>query len=390
MSHEETGDPALKRIVLCGGGHAHVHVLTAFAREPVAGAEVTLVSPFPRQIYSGMIPSWVAGHYTLEGCTIALPPLAEAARVRWVRGEAVALDAAARRLRLADGTVLEYDVLSLDTGSTQRRDRIPGAGAHALFVRPMETFATRWQDLQNEIEFVTSTEGGRRRLAVTVIGGGAGGVELALALHQRLGADARVTLVAGADGPVPTHPAGTRARVEALLRERRIPVMRMTCVAIADREVELRASGGAHVTVACDLAVVATGAEAPTWLAGSGLSTDEAGFVTIGPTLQTLSHPEVFAVGDMSSRPDAPRPRSGVYAVRAGPPLAVNLARWANGGALVRHRPQAVSLNLLACGDGTAIASWGPFSAQGRWVWRWKDRIDQAFIARYAPRGPAR
>jgi NADH dehydrogenase FAD-containing subunit len=112
--------------------------------------------------------------------------------------------------------------------------------------------------------------------------------------------------------------------------------------------------------------------------------------VTIGPTLQTLSHPEVFAVGDMSSRPDAPRPRSGVYAVRAGPPLALNLARWANGGALVRHRPQAVSLNLLACGDGTAIASWGPFSAQGRWVWRWKDRIDQAFIARYAARGPAR
>jgi selenide,water dikinase len=390
--HEETGVPAVKRIVLCGGGHAHVHVLQAFAKAPVPGAEVTLVSPFPRQIYSGMVPGWISGRYPLDACTIALPPLAEAARVRWVRGEAVSLDAAHRRLRLADGTLLDYDVLSLDTGSVQRRDRIPGAAEHALFVRPMETFATRWQALQQEIEFVTSAEGGRRLLAIAVVGGGAGGVELALALHHRLAGAARVTLVSGPAEPVPTHPAGTRSRVAEVLRRQRIPVMRMTCVAIADREVVLRSPGGAHVTLASDLTLLATGADAPAWIADSGLALDEAGFVATGPTLQSRSHPEVFAAGDVSSRTDAPHPRSGVFAVRAGPPLAVNLARFATGGALERWRPQRRSLNLLACGDGTAIASWGPFSAQGGWVWRWKDRIDRGFIARYrvgAPAGPA-
>jgi selenide,water dikinase len=380
----------MKRIVLCGGGHAHVHVLKAFAEAPVPGAEVTLVSPFPRQIYSGMVPGWIAGRYPLDACTIALPPLAAAARARWRRGEAVALDAANRRLQLADGTALEYDVLSLDTGSVQRRDRIPGAAEHALFVRPMETFATRWQALQQEIEFVTSAEGGARRLAIAVVGGGAGGVELALALHHRLAGTARVTLVSGAADPVPAHPAGTRSRVAEVLRRQRIPVMRMTCVAIADREVELQAASGTHLTLASDLTLLATGAEAPAWLAGSGLALDENGFVATGPTLQSHSHPEVFAAGDVSSRGDAPHPRSGVYAVRAGPPLATNLSRFATGGTLERWRPQRRSLNLLACGDGTAIASWGPFSAQGGWVWRWKDRIDRGFVARYrVPAGAA-
>jgi selenide,water dikinase len=113
------------------------------------------------------------------------------------------------------------------------------------------------------------------------------------------------------------------------------------------------------------------------------LALDAQGFIATGPTLQSLSHPEVFAAGDVASRPDAPHPKSGVYAVRAGPPLASNLRRFAGGQPLLSYRPQRRTLNLLASGDGSAIAVWGGWSAQGRWVWRWKDRIDRAFIARY-------
>jgi hypothetical protein len=47
------------------------------------------------------------------------------------------------------------------------------------------------------------------------------------------------------------------------------------------------------------------------------------------------------------------------------------------------HTPQTRTLYLLACGERRAIASWGPWSAEGRWVWRWKDRIDRGFVARY-------
>jgi selenide,water dikinase len=383
----------LKRIVLAGGGHAHVHVLQAFARERIPGAELTIVTPSPRQIYSGMVPGWVGGRYTLDECWIPLMPLAQAAGATWVQAEVVRLDSERRTLHLSDGGKLPYDLLSLDTGSTISRSRIPGAAEHGLFVRPMEAFAAEWSQLQHDIETVTGTGSGGRKVALAVVGGGAAGVELALAMHHRLAGRASVLLVTGGPDPVAAHPVPVRERVTAALRRFRIPVMRMQCVAVDEREIVLQSPRGAEVTVACDVAVIATGADAPPWLAGSGLSLDEAGFVAVGPTLQTHSHPEVFAVGDISSRADAPRPRSGVFAVRAGPPLALNLRRYATGGALQTYRPQRWSLNLLACGDGTAIASWGPFATTGAWVWRWKDRIDRGFIARYrvtAPPVPAR
>ena len=103
-----------------------------------------------------------------------------------------------------------------------------------------------------------------------------------------------------------------------------------------------------------------------------------------GATLQSTSHPEIFAVGDVATRTDAPHARSGVYAVRAGPPLALNLRRCVGGGLLEPHRPQRRTLNLISCGGRRAIVSWGDWAAQGRWAWHWKDRIDRAFVVRYA------
>ena len=111
---------------------------------------------------------------------------------------------------------------------------------------------------------------------------------------------------------------------------------------------------------------------------------NDAGFVRVGATLQSVSHPNVLAAGDIIARDDVSHPRSGVYAVRAGPVLAANLRALVGGGTLVPYPPQQRSLNLLALGDGRAIASWGGWSMQGRLMGAWKDRIDRAFIARFA------
>ena len=135
--------------------------------------------------------------------------------------------------------------------------------------------------------------------------------------------------------------------------------------------------------VVCDVPVVATGSDAPAWLAGSGLALDERGFVRVGATLQSAGHANVFAVGDIIVRDDATQPRSGVYALRAGPVLAANLRAFVAGGALAPYVPQPKSLNLLSTGDGRAIASWGTWSARGWLMGWWKDRIDRAFVARY-------
>lgn len=369
----------MKRLVLLGGGHAHVHVLRQLAAQRPANVQAVLVSPFGRQLYSGMMPGFVAGHYRIDELAIALPPLALAAGVEFAQTAAVALDARERTVTLADGRVAEYDLLSLDIGSAAPRAAIPGAQEHGLFVRPIERFVDL---LDRLVELARS-----RPLDVPIIGGGAAGFELVLALAHRLRRDAgahehRFVLVTGAAPPLGSYPAGVVARGRRALRLRGITIVEQPCSGIETDRLHL--ADGA--TLASDAPVLAIGGAAPAWLQGSGLALDERGFIAIGPTLQSTSHPEVFAAGDVATRLDAPHPKSGVYAVRAGPPLADNLLRVLAGQPPQPWQPQRRTLNLLSCGNRDAIASWGAFSAQGTWVWRWKDHIDRAFIARYAGR----
>jgi pyridine nucleotide-disulfide oxidoreductase family protein len=338
-----------------------------------------LVTPYARQMYSGMVPGLVAGHYTAPQCAIALPALAAAAGVRLVEDAAVALDAGARRVTLASGEVLEYRLLSLDTGSVMDRDRIPGAREHALFVRPIEHFV-RLLDALLDLA-------AQRVLDVVVVGGGAGGVELAMALQHRLrqGGEerGRVALVTGGGEPLAGYPEPVRLLAREQLARQRVTVFRDTCAALEPGHLLL----GSGARLACDAPVLATGAEAPPWLAGSGLALDAAGFVLTGPTLQSVSHPDVLAAGDVSARADAPHPRSGVYAVRAGPPLAANLRRLLSGLPPQPWQPQRRTLNLVSCGERRAILAWGGLAAQGRWAWWLKDRIDRGFVARFSRSG---
>jgi pyridine nucleotide-disulfide oxidoreductase family protein len=384
----------MKRLLLLGGGHAHVHVLQALAKQALPAAEVLLLSPYPRQLYSGMVPGMVAGHYTAAQCAINLPPLAQAAGVRWLEAAATRVDTAARQVHTADGQVLAYDALSLDTGAVMDRMRIPGAQEHGLFVRPIEDFVVL---LDRLLDLAA-----RRVLDVVVVGAGAAGVELAMALAHRLGSRARVrggasderarvALVTGGAEPLAGYSeAVKRLAVQALARQR-VTVFRDSCARIEAKAVVL----GSGARLACDAPVLAIGAQAPRWLLGSGLALDDHGFVQVSSTLQSRSHADVFAVGDVSARSDVSHPRSGVYAVRAGPPLAANLRLFLAGGALLPHQPPARTLNLVSCGERRAIGSWGKFGAQGRWVWWWKDRIDRGFVARYTqphvePVGPAK
>jgi pyridine nucleotide-disulfide oxidoreductase family protein len=363
----------MKRVVMLGAGHAHLHVLRDLGRERLPSSQLVLVSPFPRQLYSGMVPGLVAGHYADEVCSIPVLPLAKAAGVEFVEEAAVALDVEDRSITLTDGRVAEYDVLSIDTGPVVDRAAIPGAREHAMFVRPMEHFVR----LHDQLVALAA----QRVLDIVVIGGGAAGFELALAMQYRFRRNgderARVSLVTG--GPPPL--AGYGARVVALgqraLKRHRVTVFEDACLAVEACHVRL-ASGA---RLACDAPIDAIGASPAPWLAASGLALDEQGFVATGATLQSTSHPNVFAVGDAASRVDAPHPKSGVYAVRAGPPLALNLRRQVAGGALAPYEPRRRSLNLLSCGDRRAILSWGDWSVEGRWAWWWKDRIDRGFVA---------
>lgn len=367
-----------RELVLLGAGHGHVQVLASLAKHPMVGAHITLVAPHPRQLYSGMVPGFVAGHYTLEDCVIPLEPLVRRAGVRWLHRSVKALDADSSTVLLDDGSTLQYSWLSVNTGPVQNRTLMerdmPGAREHGLFVRPIETFGALWPKV---VEL-----GQQKPLRIAVIGGGAAGIELAMSVRFRL-PTAAITLVAG-NAPVgASYPVAVQQRVQAALKARRITVLQDVALGLNGHEVQLGCGAG----LACDVPLIATGAQPAPWLTGSGLAVDAQGFIAVDACQRSTSHPQVFAVGDISSRMDRRLARSGVYAVRAGPALATNLAAAVAGRPLKPHQPPDTTLNLLSCGDRSAIATWGKLSAQGRWVWWLKNWIDRRFIARFRPAG---
>jgi pyridine nucleotide-disulfide oxidoreductase family protein len=358
----------VKRLLLIGAGHAHAQVLKDWAATPLPGVEVTVVSPAPLAPYSGMVPGWLAGTYRYEQCCIDFAVLARAAGARFVAGEVVALDAIRRTVALADGGVLGYELLSLNIGSTLRPPAIDGP--LLLPLRPLARLRAAYETLLERLD------DDARPLSLTTVGGGAAGVEATLAVLARLrarrpGRALAARLVTRGDTLLPGMARSAARRAQAALERAGV---RVQCGVAFD----------ATAAAGDDLLLWATGAVAHPWPATSALACSDDGFVRVDPFLRSPSHPEVHAVGDCAAWAE-PLPKAGVYAVRMGPLLSHNL-RAALGHTTARaYVPQHRYLALLATADARAIAAWGPWSAEGAWAWRWKDRIDRGFIARFAP-----
>lgn len=372
------GTAPLRQLVLLGGGHAHLGVLADLAQRPLPGWQVTLVTPYRRQIYSGMLPGWVAGHYRLGECAVALDALAERAGALLHTSAGTALDLQRNLLHCADGTRLPFDRISIDTGPVAALDELPGAAEHALPVRPIEGFVAAWPGVVQRIT------GQRQRFGLVVLGAGAAGVELALAIHHRAQAEGwqhlHLTLVGGSAEPLDGVAPGAGRRVARLLARRGIEWLGRRRAVRVDAGQLVFAGGSAPL--AFDACLAVTGAAAPAWPAASGLDTDARGFIRVTRTLQSSSHPQVTAAGDVAAYADA-RPKSGVFAVRAGPVLAQNLRALCSGQPPTEWTPQQRALYLVSTGDHRAIAAWGRWAWSGAWVWRWKERIDRGFVARF-------
>lgn len=351
--------PPRQQLLLAGGGHTHALLLRRWLmrpdRRPRATA-ITLVNRHAAALYSGMVPGLVAGLYSADACSIDLRQLCQRAGVSFVQAEIIGLDPERRLLLLRDRPPLRFDRLSLDVGA------VTAAATAALAVKPLEPFLAWCAELRPG-----------HQPPVRIRGGGAAAVELALALRRRA---IPSTLLLRGDGLQLGSPAAARA-AERLLEQAGIALQR-------------RSDPAAQADLAC------TGSRAPAWLAAAGLPLDPAsGRVLTMPSLQVQGHPQIFAAGDCALVATAPRPASGVWAVRAAPLLAANLRRSLEEPQrpLRPWRPQAWALQLIGAGgrqgDGAAapraLACWGPLVfGPSTWLWRWKDRIDRRFMAGFA------
>lgn len=360
-----------KEIVLIGGGHAHALALKALADRDRERFSVTLVSPSRWQHYSGMVPGWMTGQYDLEACQMDLRQIAAHAGARFVEDWAVGLDATRGCVFLSDGSHLPFDALSLDVGAEVDTTWLTALHDKLLPVKPMADFARLWKGLLARADLPPAFK-------LAIVGGGAAGVEVSLAAAVGL-RKAQVTptmvLITGRRGLLPDHPPGVRQQVGRALSRANVQVVAQQAVGT---EGGVMLDDGLELPL--DAAIAATGSRAPVWLPLTKLDLDEQGFVSVNACHQSTSHPNVFAAGDVCSRTDRAITRSGVHAVRAGPILAHNLVAWLEGRPMKEHEPRRWPLQLISTGPSHAVASWGPLSTSGNWVWRLKDQIDRRFM----------
>lgn len=390
----------MRHLRLVGAGHAHLAVLLHLKKQRLAkqwpnNTEVSLICAERYQRYSGMLPAWMAGHATEAEMSIDIAPLCAAAGVTWIQDDLVSMQATQGHLSTAHHPALHYDVLSLNTGAqTKLSGLLSGIDAldtALLPIRPLSNFIPEWQAILKQAQQQPSYQ-------LIIVGAGAAAVELAMAAQvalRRINSQHQVTLVCG-QRLLPDFSPAQVARITRQLQQQQVNIVYTRAGASDSKSLATISSNvntnGLNTTtlhctngqqISADRVIMATGTAAPEWTRASQLACDQDGFIQVGATHQSTSHPNVFAVGDICQRVDQPVAHSGVHAVHAGAVLADNLLAYLAGTALRPYPPKARSLYLLSCGTPYAVACWGRYYFEGAWVWRLKQQIDHRFVRRY-------
>jgi selenide,water dikinase len=388
---QQTTHPIVKDLVLVGGGHSHAIALRMFAMNPLQGLRLTLITEASHTPYSGMLPGHVAGFYDFDECHIDLRRLAQFAQVQLYTDRAVGLDLENKKVLCANHPPVAFDVLSINIGSTPVHINVPGATEYAIPAKPVPQFLSQWNQLVEDV-----AKNPQQPICLGLVGGGAGGVELALTMQRRLHQilqDTQLPLENPKKIPLQIHLFHRDAELmlghSRWVRQRLLDILISRGIQVHLQEPvsevlpgKIRCESG--LVVECDYTFWVTQASAPDWIRESGLKTDSNGFVLINDTLRSLSHPDIFAAGDIATMVNHPRPKAGVFAVRQGKPLFENLQRVLLEKPLKPYKPQKLYLGLIGTGDRRAIASWGRFGWQSPLLWRWKDHIDRKFMHRFS------
>ena len=377
--------PISKDLVLVGAGHSHAIALKLLGMNPIPGVQITLITETTYTPYSGMLPGHVAGYYSVDDCHIDMRPLTQFANTRLFVDRAIGLDLDRQAVICAHRPPVPYDILSINIGSTPAKANAIGAEKYAIPSKPIRNFLTHWHQV---VEAVRQQPD--RRWTFAIVGGGVGGVELSLNMRSRLHGilsqaghpPSNLTIHLFQRGPtlVPDLNAKARQLLTHTLLEQGIRLHLEQQVAEVQSDRLFCQSG---LELACDRVFWVTQASAQPWIAASGLATDEYGFIALQDTLQSESHPNVLAAGDIASVTAYPRPKAGVFAVRQGKPLYENLRRMLLGQSPQPFKPQKDFLRIIGTGSKSAVACKWNWAWKSPWMWKWKEWIEFRFMARF-------
>jgi len=380
------------RLVLIGGGHAHAQVIKALKARP-KNLHVTLIDSQTSATYSGMVPGCVANLYTPAQTLLHLEPLCDWATIEFIQDEVVDMDFDNQCISLKHAPhPVPYDAVSLDIGSKSRGlDDTPGAREYTIPTRPISKLVERIEAAEKLLEEIEGTAA-----SVVVVGGGAAGIELAMSMRGRwnplLGDNLKITLLDAGEGLLPQETPANRQALQTVLKDRDIKVLHNCHVEqITESHVVLEGDtnkndGASSIPYThCLWAAGAASHSLADKLKSQGLAVSNRGWIRVNDSLQSVSHPNIFAAGDCCTIEGLPGgkaspPKAGVYAVRSGPVLIENLTGFVQKKQLIHYEPQDDFLKLLTCGDGTALGYRFGIPLYGKWVFEMKDHIDQLFV----------
>lgn len=370
-------------LVLVGGGHSHALALKLWGINPLTQVRLTLISDVTHTPYSGMLPGYIAGFYSFEQTHIDLVSLSQFAKAQFCQDQAIGLDLNQNQVITANHPPIKFDFLSLDIGSTPATVSVPGATEYTIPAKPVPKFLQGWEKVLNQVR-----ENSDRPINIGIVGGGVGGVELALNMQSRLlqiTSHFTLHLFHKELTLLPGHNQWVSRRLETILRERGIKLHLQQKVReiISSSSSPLFGVKTDSGVTECDFIFWVTQASAPDWIKSSGLTTDAQGFIVVRDTLQSVSHPHIFATGDIGTIEGHPRPKAGVFAVRQGKPLYDNLQLSIIAQSPKSYIPQKRYLSLIGTGDKSALASWGCFGWESPLLWSWKDHIDRKFMRQF-------
>jgi selenide,water dikinase len=323
-----------------------------------------------------MLPGLIAGHYTSDEIHVDLRMLCGWAGVRFIEDTMLDLNLSLREIQFKNRPAMNFDVCSLDTGSTPDLS-VKGSAEASTPVKPVYNFHKRWLKI---LDRVNDSE--TKSMSIGVVGSGAGGFELITAMRHALpSALVNCQWFLRGDLPLRGRPSKVGELAKKAAEQQGIDVI--TDVDVTEVvDGELRASDGRRFKL--DEILWCTSAVGPEWANRAGMELDNRGFIFTNQYLQSVSHPFVFATGDIGTQKDSPSAKAGVFAVRQAPILFENIRRYLLQQSLKTYKPQKDFLSLMATGGKRAIASRGPIAIEADWIWRWKDHIDRTFMLRFS------
>ena len=360
-----------KQLVLVGGGHANIQILKKFCMNRIKGVHTILISEHYDATYSGMTPGYIHRDFSIEEISIDLQRLCFNAGATFIKDKVIKLETNHKRVVLQNFPSINYDLLSINTGSISNTKGIKiEKYSKYFFAKPISSLVNNLSQIDQIIN---------KKSRISIIGGGVASYELAFSLLRRYENNLEITIFGKNILKEKNLNEKTKKNLKKISSNLGIKEYLGEVVSIT--ETNLILNNGEKFE--SDLTLLSSGADIETWLSDSSLNKDKNGFIVVDNNLLSTSDKNIFVTGDACTVEDNLRPKSGVMAVRQGQVLKENIFSKLTGMPLIKFKAQKNWLYLIGTHESKALLNYFFLSFHGRWCWKLKEWIDKRFINKF-------